>query len=385
MKVVIAESHNPDRTDPLGSHQYARLFLENGHNTLWFGPAVSPLHLLKRDALNRYRLHVMRKGVKEINGIKWIVPFSFLFYYNLPLLRSFFIGHNQYRFCLPAVNKSLMRAGFSSVDLLWCAGPVAYSLLDLIPHRVSCYRLADRLDQFRWIPPNITTLQKDIIRKVDFVIATSEALFDWAGSLRPEGVFYIPNGVSSSFLKASEQTPEDFPGEGKPVVTYVGALDTRFDLPMVRAAVKKLKELHFLIIGPLYDQSLRQGMIELQDESNFTWLGIREHHLISAYLQNSAVGIIPFYLNDLTEAVNPIKYYEYLACGLPVVAPPMRELVQRGGPLDTYTNEDEFCQLLRDVAARGEKQSASLRQYAQNNTWESRFTEIMHILSRYGL
>ena len=385
MKVVIAESHNLDRTDPLGSHQYARLFRENGHDTLWLGPAVSPLHILKRDALNRHRLRVMREGVKEVNGIKWIVPFSLLFYYNLPLLRSSFTGHNQYRFCLPPVNKSLERADFSSVDLLWCAGPVAYSLLDLIPHRVSCYRLADRLDQFRWIPPNIIALQKDIIRKVDFVITTSEALFEWAGSLRQEGVFFIPNGVNSSFFTAAARAPEDFPGAGKPVVIYVGALDTRFDLPMVRTAVKKLKELHFLLIGPLYDESLHKGIVELQNESNFTWLGIREHNLIPSYLQNSAVGIIPFYLNDLTEAVNPIKYYEYLACGLPVVAPSMRELVQRGGPLNIYNNEDEFCLRLREAVHARKKQSPSLMLYAQSNTWEGRFTEIRQILSRYGL
>ena len=119
LKIVFAESHNLDRPDPIGSHQYIRLFQKAGNDCLWLGPAVSPLHLFKPDALNRYRFRVWRKGISEINGIKWLVPLNLLFYYNLPLLRSLYIGRNQYRYCLPPLAGQLKKP-----DLTWqtCSG-----------------------------------------------------------------------------------------------------------------------------------------------------------------------------------------------------------------------------------------------------------------------
>lgn len=382
MKVIFAESHNLDRPDPLGSHHYIRLFQKAGYDCLWLGPAVSPLHIFKPDALNRHRFKVCRKGVCAVDGIDWLIPLTLLFYYNLPLLRSLSIGRNQYRFSLPVLGRQLRKAGFEAADLLWCAGPAAYSLLDLVPHRVSCYRLADRLDQFSGIPGNVGQLQKDLIRRVDFVLGTSLALVEWARSVREDNIYYLPNGVSTIFFANKVLLPDDFPQEKKPVVVYAGTLDTRFDLETLTYAVHNIKECHFLIIGPLTYEELKPGLNSLQEEENFTWLGAKDYIQLPAYLQGSAVGIIPFYLNELTEAVNPIKYYEYLASGLPVVAPPLRELMVMEGPLHSYNDKEGFCAALRQ-ALKERKEKAGLqeclRDFAKEHTWESRFKEILAI------
>jgi len=382
LKVIFAESHNLDRPDPLGSHHYIRLFQKAGYDCLWLGPAVSPLHIFKPDALNRHRFKVWRKGVRAVEGIGWLIPLTLLFYYNLPLLRSLSIGRNQYRFSLPALGRQLKKAGFASVDLLWCAGPAAYSLLDLVPHRVSCYRLADRLDQFSGIPGNVGQLQKDLIRRVDFVLTTSLALTEWARSVRENNIYYLPNGVSNIFFENKVSLPDDFPQDKKPVVVYAGTLDTRFDLETLTHAVQNIKECHFLIIGPLTYEELKPGLNNLQEEDNFTWLGAKDYLQLPAYLQGSAAGIIPFYLNELTEAVNPIKYYEYLASGLPVVAPPLRELMMMKGPLHVYHDKADFCAALRQ-ALKERKEKAGLqerfRDFAREHTWESRFKEILAV------
>lgn len=380
MKIVFAESHNLDRPDPLGSHQYIRLFQKAGNDCLWLGPAVSPLHLFKPDALNRYRFRVWRKGIGEMDGIKWLVPLTLLFYYNLPLLRSLYIGRNQYRYCLPPLAGQLKKDGFDQADLLWCAGPVAYSLLDLLPHRLSCYRLADRLDQFRRVPPNVGELQVEMIKRVDFVLATSLSLFEWALKYRNEGVYYLPNGVSEIFFEPNTARPDDFPVDERPVIVYAGTIDTRFDLETLSHAVRTMQYLYFLVIGPLTFAGLRQDLEGLKKEKNFTWLGPKEYNALPAYLQNCAVGIIPFHLNELTEAVNPIKYYEYLAGGLPVVAPPMRELTSMKGPIYIYNNRDEFCESLQNALAGRDKERNKLIDFAARNTWQSRFSKVMQII-----
>ncbi len=398
MKVLFAESHNLDRPDPLGSHHYIRLFREAGYKCFWLGPAISPLHIFKPDALNRHRYRVWREGGRQIDGITWLVPLIPFVYYNLPLLRSLAVGRNQYRLCLPAIEDQLKRKGFDEVDLLWCAGPVALSLLDLVPHRLSCYRLADRLDKFSGIPSNVGQLQKELIRRVDFVLATSRSLWEWALSVRKDNVYYLPNGVSRIFFEDEETLPDDFPADGKPVAVYAGSIDTRFDLNLLTCAVQKLKDIHFLLIGPLNFKKLSPGLQKLKIEGNFTWLGPRDYRMLPAYLQRSTVGLIPFKLNELTEAVNPIKYYEYLASGLPVVAPPLRELKEMGGPLHSYKNSNEFSIVIREALGKVQQEQgtesneghlelktnikANLREFALKHTWDSRFKEVMSIIEK---
>ncbi len=380
MKVLFAESHNLDRPDPVGSHQYIKLFREAGHDCLWLGPAISPMHIFKADNLNRYRFQVWRKGVQVKSGISWLVPLTLLFYYNLPFLRSLYAGRNQYRFCLPPLKRQLEKAGLGTIDLLWCAGPVAYSLLDLVPHRVSCYRLADRLDKFSGIPKNVGELQKELIKRVDFVLVTSRSLWEWACSVREDGVYYLPNGVSEIFFERELPRPVDFPQDGRPVAIYVGTLDTRFDLENLQYAVKRMKDIHFLLVGPLTCAALEPGLKGLDGEINFTRLGAKAYRDLPAYLQYSAVGLIPFHLNELTEAVNPIKYYEYLASGLPVVAPPMRELLEMNGPLHSYGDGDHFCSALQDALTAARTSGADLAEFAAKHTWRNRFEQVIELI-----
>lgn len=384
MKVIFVESHNLDRPDPVGSHQYIKLFKEAGHDCLWLGPSISPFHLGKPDPLNRYRFQVWREGLTEREGIKWLVPFSLLFYYNKPLLRSLWVGRNQYRFCLPPLKKTLEDGGFAPVDLIWCAGPPAFSLLDIIPHRFSCYRLADRLDQFGAIPGNVTELQKNLIKRVDFVLATSQALLEWAAEARADQLYLMPNGVSDQFFtNETLSPPDDLPQDGRPVALYVGTIDTRFDLEALCGAVRRLPEVNFVLIGPVTDESLQPGLSELKAAGNLTTTGPKPYDELPAYMQNSTVGLIPFRLNDLTEAVNPIKYYEYLASGLPVVAPPMRELAEMQGPIHYYRGCDDLSRAIG--AALNEavlpEQRAERINFAAARTWRSRFKEIEAIIA----
>lgn len=384
MKVLIAESHNLDRPEPLGSHHYARLFKEAGHEVCWLGPAISPLHIFKPDTLNRHRLRVWRDGFRDLDSIKWKVPFTLAFYYNLPLMSSKAIGRNQYRFCLPKVKTGLHALGFSEVDLLWCAGPVAYSLLDLIPHRLSCYRVADRLDQFRHIPKSVIKLQQELIRRVDFILATSQSLYEWVRQTRKHDVYYLPNGVSNIFFQPKLARPDDFPDAGLPVVVYLGAIDSRFDIETIEQAVRSSKEYHFLLIGQITEDKLVSKISRLRQKSNFTWLGPKAQGEAVSYLQHSDIGIIPFYLNDLTEAVNPIKYYEYLACGLPVVAPPMRELANMKSPIHFYRDYRSFLEAVHKANQERARERDHYSGFAAENSWAKRFAEIARITGEVG-
>lgn len=385
MRVLFVESHNLDRPDPLGSHHYIRLFAERGHDCLWLGPAVSPFHLFKPDRLNRERFRTWRGGIRRVDGVQWLVPLTLFFYYDLPLLRSKYVGRNQYFFSLPPINSMLKKTGFSPVDLLWFASPVGLGLLDALPHRLSVYRLADRLDQFNRIPASINVLSEELIRSSSLVLATSRSLQQWAQQKGDRNVHYLPNGVDDIFFAPDLPVPADFPSDGRPVVVYLGTLDSRFDADLVAGAVKNYRNCHFLLIGPVTAGDVKERLKRLEGEDNFSLAGPREHHLAPAYLRHSSAGIIPFKQNRLTEAVNPIKYYEYLASGLPVVAPPLRELVEMKGPACFYENPESFGGALEKAVKQGAAERRTLVEYARGRSWRARFEQVMEILQAEAL
>lgn len=383
MKVLFVEAHDLDYADPLGSHQYIRRFQESGDRCLWLGPAMSPLHIFKMDRANRKRFQVWAGGIRDFQDISWLVPLTLMPYYRLPLFGTAWAGRSHFRFCIPPLRRRLEKAGFAGPDLIWCADPVALGLLDLLPHRKSCFRLADRLDQFSRKPRSIVMLQDELIRRVDAVLATSRELYDYALQIKGKGVHYLPNGVSEYFFEQSGPPPEDFPSAEK-VAVFVGTVDAWFDCETLEYAMKRMPECHFLIIGAVKDNHVRERIESWKQYSNFTYLGRRPHHMIPLYLRRCSAGIIPFKLTALTHAINPIKYYEYLACGLPVVASPMRELLALQGPLYTYDDPDDFCRSLEAALAEQEAVSAKLADYARDHTWERRFQSVKEILVKEG-
>jgi glycosyltransferase involved in cell wall biosynthesis len=225
-------------------------------------------------------------------------------------------------------------------------------------------------------------LQKELIEKVDFVLATSRDLWEWAATVRSNNLFYLPNGVDGQFFEQARNKPDDFPETKRPVAVYAGTLDTRFDLETVAGAVEALPGMHFLLIGPVTYRALEAGLESLKRHENFTALGAKPFAALPAYLQRCSAGMIPFHLNELTGAVNPIKYYEYLACGLPVIAPPMREMAETEGPVNIYRNREEFVRMLKKVAAAKDEERQQLKLYAGDNTWLVRFKEIEKIIDR---
>ena len=86
------------------------------------------------------------------------------------------------------------------------------------------------------------------------------------------------------------------------------------------------------------------------------------------------VGLIPFKKNELTASVDPIKYYEYRAIGLPVISTNFGEMVFRGGEDGTFLSHgvEDVSELVQN-ALRYSVDIELVRRFTANNTWEVRF------------
>ncbi|MBM4379992.1 MAG: glycosyltransferase, partial [Deltaproteobacteria bacterium] len=170
-----------------------------------------------------------------------------------------------------------------------------------------------------------------------------------------------------------------------PVVGYFGALAKWFDYDLVRHLARARPEYRLVLIGPDYDGSLKASSVS--DLSNVTCLGPIDYRLLPRYAQHFDVSTIPFVLNDITASTSPIKLFEYMALGHPIVTTNMPECRKYRSALIAHSREEFVEQVDRALALRGDESYLKvLRDEASSNTWKSKAEEISRLLVRsYGL
>jgi len=219
----------------------------------------------------------------------------------------------------------------------------------------------------------------DLLRSgADLIFASSRALYEAHAGQHPN-VHLCPNGADfSHFVKAAMPgaVPGDLARIPAPIVGYHGALASWVDWELVKVTAAANPDLSFVFIGPLFS-----GSEKLPSGPNLHFLGHRDYRLLPSYLRGFDVGIIPFRLSALTAACNPIKLWEYLAAGKPVVSTPLPEVQQYK---EVYVAADpyEFSACLRQALTEDDPAAALARQgLARLNSWDTRAAQVHRVLT----
>jgi hypothetical protein len=152
---------------------------------------------------------------------------------------------------------------------------------------------------------------------------------------------------------------------GRPVLGYVGTIGHWFDWPFVFALAEANPSMCIRLIGPTY--ALPPGPVP----SNIELLPACDHATAMRLMQEFSVGLIPFKRIDLTASVDPIKYYEYRALGLPVISTRFGEMARRDGRAGVFLTDkhSHLANLVRTALAY----ECEIQKFRTANSWEVRF------------
>jgi len=212
---------------------------------------------------------------------------------------------------------------------------------------------------------------EQLLKKADIVLASSRELIEQIKPRRPD-VIYVPNGVDVDHFD-----PRKFAVKarsGVPVIGYHGAIATWFDGELLARVASLRPDYHFRLIGPLSDPDCERA---LKSQPNIELLGALPYESLPEQIARFDVGIMPFKISPLTHAVRPLKILEYLAMKKPVVATPMKEILDWPG-VTTAGDAGQFALLLDTALAKGFNDDGRIQAFVQSSTWEDVIQPLLH-------
>lgn len=247
------------------------------------------------------------------------------------------------------------------------------------------YYCIDELMAYEQVNSQIfAAMENDLLKKADCMITCSKSLLERKGR-HIRHAYHVPHGVDwqhfQRTLHGDLEIPHDIRHLKKPVVGYFGFIsDDWIDFDLINYIARQKPEWNVVLIG-----KTKADLSGVLSGDNIHFLGVKDFALLPAYSKAFDVAIIPFKINQLTQDSNPLKLYEYLSSGLPVVSVRIPEIEKYAGTIRIADDPQSFVREIQDALRGNSRESALLRSEAmRHETWEDRVERISEIISAHA-
>jgi glycosyltransferase involved in cell wall biosynthesis len=350
------------------------------HNKILF---VESLGLRKPQLAPSDLRRIMRRlaraasPLREVDGVHVLSPLVLPLHTNAAVRRlNAWLLHRY-------IARAIRRLGMRD-PVLWSFVPQAEVLLEwMAPRKVLYYIDDDHAAKEGIDAPSFLAAEERFARRADVVLASAPELVTRMRTLN-DNVHYAPNVADTRlFSQVLEPGPVDAALEAcpRPRIVFVGAiLAAKIDLGLVVELARLRPEWTFAFVGPIGPGDPRTNVDALRSESNIKLLGPRPYEQLPEVLRGADAAIVPYLLDGEMRSVFPMKTYEYLAAGLPVVSTPLVTLTDVPDIVKASDAAEFSARLAEAMASDSPAERARRSQGAQSHSWESRLDEIAAVL-----
>jgi glycosyltransferase involved in cell wall biosynthesis len=363
--------------DPTSKTHIMRI-LARRNRVLW----VNSIAMRRPAASGRDLRRILDKLAKGFSGCREVEPNLFVANPLVIPLPGWGVADRVNAGILAVTLRDLCRRHGFEDPILWSFLPNIGRLLGRLNERMVIYHCVDEYSAFSGVSrDSIARMERDLVRRADLVLTSSERLCAERIELNPNTRF-VSHGVDvGHFARALDpgiERPADLRALPRPVIGFFGLLADWVDLDLVRTLALARPDWSFVLVG-----KQATGVGVLRGLPNVHLLGQKPYALLPAYCRGFDAGIIPFRTNELTIRANPLKLREYLAAGLPVVSTPLPEVARYRGLVHLAEDVTGFLQAI--TTALGERSAALDRARAaamESESWDARVAEIERHISR---
>jgi len=241
------------------------------------------------------------------------------------------------------------------------------------------YHCVDEFSAFSDAPAReIRELERRLLLKADVVICSSEKLRADKARVNPNA-YLVQHGVDlAHFAKAYDPAttiPDDLRGAPGPIIGFWGLIADWVDLQLIRHVADAFSGGTMVLLG-----NSTANLEALHGARNIRILGRKPYADLPRYARAFDVALMPFKVNELTLAANPLKVREYLAAGLPVVSTAIPE-VERLGVCRVGKDTDGVVREIAAAIAAGPGPSEVRSALMLGEGWEARVAEMQEIVA----
>jgi glycosyltransferase involved in cell wall biosynthesis len=266
--------------------------------------------------------------------------------------------------------------------LLWINDHSAVHMVGRMGEAAVVYDITDdwtTLTQSSRLTQLIARQDQELCRRADAVIVCSERLREMKTGMARQ-LHLIPNGVNAAHYSTVQRLPEQASRWKHPVVGYVGTIHPdRIDVSLVEGVAREMPEASIVLVGPNHLRAAE--MDRLGSLANVFFTGPVPYSDVPAHMNVFDICMTPHRMTPFTESLNPIKLWEYLAVGKPIVSTNVAGFRDYPQWVSIASTAGEFTEAIRRGLVEIPEIAPARRAEAARHSWSARVDEIERVLA----
>lgn len=342
---------------------------------------------LRKPSMNKKDLRrIFKRLVKALRPPKMVQD-------NIWVWSPITLPWNNYR-CVRTINRAYFKFflsfwskiyGFKR-PWLWTYNPISTEYIDPADFNKTIYHCVDEIKAQPGMPIEILEREERVLlSKSDIVFVTAPKLKEnrikWN-----DNIHYFSNVADFTHFNRAVveefEKPSELQGMDGPIIGFIGAISSyKVDFSLLSKLAETKPSYNIVIIGLVGEGDPSTNIETLTKHKNIHLLGPKDYAILPIYLKFFDVALLPNHINEYTDNMFPMKFFEYLAAGKPVVSVNLKAIQEFNDVVKIGTTQEEFIECIDQVLAGNVADLNARLNLAQKYTYKSRMDKMLRLIN----
>ncbi|MFA5188355.1 MAG: glycosyltransferase [Patescibacteria group bacterium] len=278
------------------------------------------------------------------------------------------------------LNKIIAKENMQNNLIAWNYNPMYIDYFDNFNQKLNIFDAVDNWSEHS----SYEAYKSKLKQNYQTIQEKSDLIFTVSANLKKDlfnnqaNVSWLPNGVDLEYFQSVSEVSPKLINIPKQIIGFLGILQDRIDTEILLNLAKNNQDKSIVLAGPVWPNFPKD---KFEEYKNIHFLGPIKYEDIPALYNGFDVGIIPYKINDFIKSTDPMKFYEYLAAGLPIVSTYIPGIERFGNLIKVAKSPEEFNNFVNQALKEEKGLAPEKFEMLKNNTWQIRVGEMLELIN----